>query len=325
MTTSLQDSWYRKDLLARVLWPVSMLFRLLSALRRMMFRLNILKTTHLDVPVIVVGNITVGGSGKTPLVAWLVDMLRGNGYRPGIIARGYKGKASTWPQQVRPDSDPWMVGDEPVLLARTCQCPVAVGPDRVASAQALLDHSDCNIIVSDDGLQHYALGRDIEIAVIDGIRRFGNGWCLPAGPLREPVKRLSSVDYIVCNGLPARGEYGMHLHGDEAVNLSSGESRPFSAFAGSPVHAVAGIGNPERFFQMLRKAGLDVMEHPFPDHYYYKPEDLAWEDGSPILVTSKDAVKCYRFQDDRLWSVPVTAEVDEHLATLLTRQLNKLS
>ena len=320
----LQDSWYRKDLLARILWPVSWLFRSIAALRRFLFRTGIRKTVTLDVPVIVVGNITVGGSGKTPLVAWLVSMLREKGYRPGIISRGYKGRARNWPQQVRPDSDPWMVGDEPVLLARSCQCPVAAGPDRTQTAQALLDHSDCNVIVSDDGLQHYALGRDIEIVVVDGIRRFGNGWCLPAGPLREPVKRLESVDYVVCNGLPARGEYGMQLHGEEAVNLVTGDRRPLADFVGTPAHAIAGIGNPDRFFQMLRKAGLEITGHAFQDHHYYQAEEIAWDDNYPVLMTAKDAVKCHRFADERIWSIPVTARVDEHLEVLILTQLEGL-
>ena len=165
-------------------------------MQRAAYAFGMLRVTRFNVPVVVVGNVTVGGTGKTPLVIWLANRLRQEGYSPGIVARGYRGAARHWPQQVRPDSDPFAVGDEAVVLARRCRCPVSVGPDRVAAVDALLQYHDCDVIISDDGLQHYALGRDVEIVVVDGVRRFGNGYCLPAGPLREPAKRVRSADFV---------------------------------------------------------------------------------------------------------------------------------
>ena len=308
----LETLWYGRHPAVLALLPLVPLYCGAVGLRRLAYRLGIRRRQRLPVPVIVVGNVTVGGTGKTPLVAWLCDFLRLRGFRPGIVARGYGGRARHWPQQVRPDADPVAVGDEPVLLAQLTHCPVAVGPDRVAAARALLEHDDCDLILSDDGLQHYALGRDIEIAVLDGVRRLGNGFCLPAGPLREPARRLQEVDLIVTNGLAARGEYGMRLLPGEAVNLlDPGLRRPLSTFRGTRVHAMAGIGRPQRFFDDLRQAGLDIEPHAFPDHHPYGPEDLAFlEPGRPLLMTQKDAVKCRRFATEDFWAVPVTAELD---------------
>lgn len=282
-----------------------------------------MNTARLEVPVIIVGNITAGGSGKTPLVTALISLLKEKGYKPGIISRGYGGKASVWPQQVRPDSDPVMVGDEPVLLARNCQVPMAVGPDRVAAARALLDHNDVDVIVSDDGMQHYALGRDIEIAVIDGIRRLGNGFFLPAGPLREPKTRLDEVDFIIANGLAGRMEYSMQLTGVEFVNLSSGETKSIDEFIGKEVHAAAGIGNPDRFFTYLEKMDLHIHPHPFPDHYAFKVSDLDFGDNLPVVMTEKDAVKCKRFSKENYWYMPVTAKLDERMVQRLLMELDK--
>ena len=264
----------------------------------------------MPVPVVMVGNLTVGGTGKTPLVTWLVTFLKESGYRPGVIARGYKGRARHWPQQVRADSDPLAVGDEAVLLAGCCGCPIAVAPDRVAAARALLEHSDCDLIVCDDGLQHYALKRDIEIAVIDGVRRIGNGYCLPAGPLREPSGRLAEVDLVVVNGLGRRGEYPMKMRAGRVINLDQKlESRDLSSFARQSVHAVAGIGNPERFFVSLRQAGMLLEEHVFPDHHAYTAANLDFGDDRPVMMTEKDAVKCRNLCLTNAWYVPVTIEM----------------
>jgi tetraacyldisaccharide 4'-kinase len=270
----------------------------------------------------VVGNITVGGTGKTPLVAWLANHLREEGFRPGIVSRGYRGRADTWPQQVRPDSDPVMVGDEAVMLAGQCRCPLAAAPDRVAAAGALLEHSDCSVILSDDGLQHYALQRDLEIAVIDGVRRLGSGFLLPAGPLREPAGRLREVDMVVVNGLGKTGEYPMRMRAKQAVNLRNPEQcRDLESFRGRSVHAVAGIGNPERFFRTLRQAGMRVEAHAFPDHYQFKRSDMDFGDTRPVLMTEKDAVKCRVFAAANDWYVPVRIEMPrefvEHLRKLL--------
>lgn len=266
---------------------------------------------------IVVGNISVGGTGKTPLVIWLSRYL-GRDFRPGVVCRGYGGRSRTWPQKVRADSDPATVGDEAVLLATRCGCPVAAGPDRAASAKALIEHEECNLILSDDGLQHLSLARDIEIVVVDGARRHGNGRCLPAGPLREPPSRLKSVDIVVANGEAARGEFRMRVSPWKAINLTGHEApRELSAFAGMPVHALCAIGNPARFLDMLRAARLEIVPHVFPDHYAFSRDDIAFGDGLPVLMTEKDAVKCRRIASEEHWYVPVRAELDESFALRL--------
>ena len=320
---ALQQAWYQRSALSTLLRPLSWGFRLMSRLRRLAYQAGIKRVHHVGVPVIVVGNITTGGTGKTPLVIWLAQILKEAGYLPGIVARGYRGKARHWPQQVRPDSDPVMVGDEAVVLAARCQCPVAVAPHRVSAVKALLAHHDCNVVISDDGLQHYALGRDIEIAVVDGIRRFGNGYCLPAGPLREPLQRLDKVDYIVVTeGSAMQREYLMRLKADEMVNVRHREQtcRP-DQLASGRVHAVAGIGNPQRFFILLRRMGFDIIEHPFPDHHEFTLHDLEFTDSLPVVMTEKDAVKCRRFAGDNWWFLAVTAMLDEKLRTGLLEKL----
>lgn len=273
---------------------------------------------------IVIGNITVGGSGKTPLVLWLAQLLRQRGYRPGLISRGYGGAAATWPQSVGTDSDPRMVGDEALMLARCSGCPMVVGPDRVAAARQLLAEHDVNVILSDDGMQHYRLARDIEIAVLDGERRLANGLCLPAGPLREPGTRLKSVDFVVANGHAEQGEWAMQLEAGEAILLTSGERRPVSAFSAAPVHAVAGIGNPGRFFQMLRTMGLEPIEHAFADHHPYRKGELDFNDAAPVLMTEKDAVKYFSYAGNRHWYLPVTARLSEEFGERLCAALEKV-
>jgi len=306
----LEYSWYRRSPWLVFLLPVATVYCTFIRLRRVLYRARWLARHKMPVPVVMVGNLTVGGTGKTPLVTWLVTFLRESGYRPGVIARGYKGRARHWPQQVRADSDPLAVGDEAVLLAGRCGCPIAVAPDRVAAARALLEHSDCDLIVCDDGLQHYALERDIEIAVIDGVRRIGNGFCLPAGPLREPSGRLTGVDLVVVNGLGRRGEYPMKMRAGRLINLDQKiESRELSSFARQTVHAVAGIGNPERFFARLRQAGMLLEEHVFPDHHAYTTSDLDFGDDRPVMMTEKDAVKCRNLALTNAWYVPVTIEM----------------
>lgn len=316
--------WYNNSPVSLFLLPLSWLFCAIAILRRWLYGLGVLSSHTLPVPVIVVGNISVGGTGKTPLVTWLVAHLKAQGYQPGIVSRGYGGQATHWPQQVRPDSDPRMVGDEAILLSRRCDCPMSVGPDRVAAAKALLEYTDCDIIVSDDGMQHYALGRDIEIAVVDGVRRFGNGHCLPAGPLREPKSRLKSVDMVITNGVAGVREYCMKLVPDSLWKLASPkEHKPLSAFRGKTVHAVAGIGNPQRFFDQLTENGITVLEHPFPDHHPYSRDDICFADDLPVLMTEKDAVKCLDYAQSHHWCVPVQAQVDERFVLVLDRLLSK--
>jgi tetraacyldisaccharide 4'-kinase len=322
MARWLQRQWYRLSLWHLVLWPVSLIFRLLVAVRRWLYRIGLLVSVRLPVPVLVVGNITVGGTGKTPLVLWLAELLRQQGYRPGIISRGYGGREGA-PESVSAASDPALVGDEPVLLAKRLRCPVWVGADRVEVARALLRaRPDCDILISDDGLQHYRLQRDVELVVVDGVRRFGNGACLPAGPLREPLGRLRLVDAVVVNGgAVASGEYAMQLNGFVFRQLRD-ESREagLQEFLGQRIDAVAGIGNPARFFDTLRQLGLDVTEHPFPDHHAYQPDDLQYADT--VIMTEKDAVKCSAFAPENSWYLAVDAEVDTALASHLLEILN---
>ncbi len=310
--------WYGKRRIAMVLMPFALLYRGIMKIRRVAYERQWLRTYRVGIPVIVVGNVTVGGTGKTPLVIWLTGYLKSLGYRPGVIARGYGGKARRWPQQVRADSDPRTVGDEAIVIARRTRCPVTVGPERRLSAAALVEHADCDIIISDDGLQHYALERDIEIAVIDGVRRFGNGYCLPAGPLRETADRARKVDIVVTNGIAGRGEFSMKYVATHAVSLlQPARAAGFGTFAAGSVHAVAGIGNPEHFFASLRANGLTIIPHPFPDHHVFSADDLAFGDALPVLMTEKDAVKCEPFAAAHWWAVPITAELPELFATRL--------
>ncbi len=323
MMIRIERLWYDRHPLVWLLLPLSWLFWIVSGLRRLAYRLGLLRRHYPGVPVIVVGNITVGGTGKTPLVVELARRLREAGRRPGIVTRGYRGRARHWPQQVRPDSDPGIVGDEAVLLARRTACPVTAGPDRVAAARALLAATECDLLISDDGLQHYRLGRDIEIAVIDGVRRLGNGHLLPAGPLREPARRLSGVDFIVVNGgLPGRHEFAMRLRPTGFRAVAGPDRRlPATALAGQRVHAVAAIGHPGRFFATLRSLGIDPIEHPLPDHAEIPAETLRFADGLPVVMTEKDAVKCRRLAPAGAWYLEVEAEVDERLWYRLLQRL----
>ncbi|HLF11365.1 MAG TPA: tetraacyldisaccharide 4'-kinase [Gammaproteobacteria bacterium] len=309
---ALNALWYGGHPLRWVLWPVSMGYQLIAALRRAAYQRGLLRIVELPVPVIVVGNISVGGTGKTPFIIWLAEHLAQRGLRAGIVARGYRGRAAVWPQWVGADSDPREVGDEPVLLARRTGCPVVAGPDRVAAAQHLLARSPVDVVLSDDGLQHYRLARRLEIAVVDGVRGMGNGLCLPAGPLREPVSRLREVDAIVVNG----GDWGhAGVFRAQAVvtrvqQLVGQEQRTLDTFTGQPVHAVAGIGNPERFFDLLTAAGLDVIPHPLDDHAELASEQLRFEEAGPVLVTEKDAVKCEAMAHADVWCVSVDLRFD---------------
>ncbi len=309
----LDEYWWDRNGIAYLLLPVSWLFCLVVWLRRTAYRLGLLQSTRLPIPVIVIGNITVGGSGKTPLVIWIANYLKSKGLKPGIISRGYGGKAKHWPQQVREGSDPVSVGDEAILISHHTGCPMCVGPDRALAAMALAEQTGCDIIISDDGMQHYALQRDIEIAVVDGVRGLGNGFCLPAGPLRESPARLSDVDMVVANGVAGRRQFSMQLRQTGAVNLLDPEkTRPISDFAGGePVHAMAGIGNPQRFFDQLENAGVKVIPHPFSDHHPFSPDEVSPDDSRMVLMTEKDAVKCSRFAEPRHWAIRVEAEMDE--------------
>jgi tetraacyldisaccharide 4'-kinase len=325
LESTLTRAWLRRGALACALWPLSLLFRLLAGLRAALFRAGLAQSHKLPVPVLVVGNIFIGGTGKTPLTIWLAGVLRDAGFTPGIISRGHGG-ASSAPREVTAGSLAADAGDEPLLIARRTGCPVMVGRDRPAAGRALLAaHPQVDVIISDDGLQHYALQRDIEIVLFDG-RGAGNGWLLPAGPLREPVSRRR--DFTVVNtplltpelaksvgGAP----FQMQLAGTLAERMSArAERTPLAALAGRRIVAAAGIGNPGRFFAMLRGQGLAFDELALPDHHDFLDQPFARVDADIILITEKDAVKCGQIEnlknDPRLWVVPVTAQLDGALA-----------
>lgn len=338
LESAMMRLWLRRGAAACALWPLSLLFRATVALRRKLYALGWLGSTRLPVPVIIVGNIFIGGTGKTPFVIWLVEALRSAGFTPGVISRGH-GTKNDQPQAVLPTSLPDKVGDEPLLIARRTNCPLMVGRNRAAAGQVLLAaHPEIDVLISDDGLQHYALQRDIEIALFDD-RGIGNGWLLPAGPLREPPTR--GRDFTVVNtprlidSHDMHGAYAMRLSGGVAEPLAD-RSRPvplgqFGEWLASKLQrpakiaAVAGIGNPSRFFSMLRNSGLHFTEHPLPDHFDYKTSPFDKIDADFILVTEKDAVKCSLFESPenigRLWVVPVSAQIEAALAERIVERL----
>ena len=318
LADALVRAWYapRLTALSFALTPLSLLFGMAVHLRRRAFAAGLLRKERASVPVIVVGNISVGGTGKTPLVLALAAELATRGFHPAVVSRGTGGDVQG-ARIVARDDDASRTGDEPLLLARRGLV-VGVARRRIDAARAVLDaHPRCDVLIADDGLQHYALARDVEIAVVDGERLFGNGWLLPAGPLREPTRRLREVDAIVVNAsnepspAVAGTAFGMRLVPDGFVNLVDAERvvGP-SYFADRTLHALAGIGHPERFFGALRAMGLNAVAHPFPDHHRYGSEDLAFGDAEAILMTEKDAVKCTRFADARCWFLRVRADLD---------------
>ena len=306
------------------LWPLLPLAGLYCAAawtRRQLYRWGLRRAWRAPVPVVVVGNLTVGGSGKTPLVVALARWLAARGRRPGIVSRGYRRASGGALLEVGPEDDAGTRGDEAVLMARRAACPVVVAADRPAGAARLVALG-CDVVLSDDGLQHYRLARDLEIAVVDGRRGHGNRWCLPAGPLREPLGRLRTVDAVVFNGGdPRPGTYAMRLEAGPLTPLAGGEAVPAARWAGRRVHAVAGIGDPRRFFDLLAGLGLEVIPHPFPDHHPFRPRDLDFGDRLPVIMTEKDAVKCRFPVAGGAWYLPVTARVDPRLLNLLAARL----
>ena len=322
----LTNHWYapEKTWLAYVLMPFSVFFSGIVYLRRRLYETGLLKSYRASCPVVVVGNVSVGGVGKTPLVIALYFFLKERGWTPGIVTRGYRGqyKGVVW---VAADSDPNQVGDEAVLLAARTGGAVVVSRDRPSAIKALTHETACDIILSDDGLQHYAMARDIEIVVIDANRKLGNKLCLPAGPLRESVSRLKEVDLVVVNG-GEESQCAFSLSGISLLNvLNPGITHSVQILHGKTVHALAGIGSPRRFFDYLRGLGAEVIEHPYPDHYSFKESDFEYFSAQDMWVmTEKDAVKCRAFANANMWFLPVEAHLNAMCVTALEDCLKNL-
>jgi tetraacyldisaccharide 4'-kinase len=325
MERAITGLWYSGGSAALLLEPLAWLYRAVTAVRRAMYAGGLLSAQRVGRPVVVVGNLTVGGTGKTPLVAWLAERLKERRLSVGILSRGY-GRSGDTPRVVELDSGWRDVGDEPLLLRQRTGCVTVVSADRVAGARVLVERG-VDVILADDGLQHLRLARDCEIIVVDGARGFGNGRLLPAGPLREPIAKAADADLMVVNGVPEHSSLAafavpgseslvqMTLLPGNAIAMAGRPALPLESFRGRPVHAVAGIGNPSRFFTELRARGLQIVEHPFPDHHPFVAADLEFADDAPVLMTEKDAVKCRAFASARLWYVPVTAHFSDAQAT----------
>lgn len=319
--------WSGRSRLYLLLLPFAWLYGLIAWLRRQAYRRGWRQVWRAPLPVVVVGNLTAGGNGKTPLVIWLVEQLQRRGYRVGVVSRGYGGRAAQYPLVLGPDTRSVECGDEPLLIAQRTGAPVAVSPQRSAAVQALLSQTTLDVVITDDGLQHYALARDLELVVVDGVRRFGNGWWLPAGPMRERERRLASVDAVIVNGgTPHDGEIPMGLTGDRLVNLRSGESCPAAQFV-APVVAMAGIGHPPRFFHTLSQLGVPLQAtHAFADHQAYQAATLTALTplGQALLMTEKDAVKCRAFAQDNWWYLPVSAQLPREAGDVLLARIAAL-
>ncbi len=336
MSNVIDRLWYGQKRPLSILAPLAWLYRAISESRRR--KAWQAQSESLPVPVVVVGNITVGGTGKSPLTARLVECMRQKGWQPVILSRGYGGKSDSYPLLVKEGTPAGVCGDEPLMLSLATGCPVVVDPQRLRGARWALEHGLGNVLICDDGLQHYRLPRDIELAVFDAQRGIGNGALLPVGPLREPVDRLNSVDFVILNGaeFPATGEsidefastehsdiHAMALRPASLVNINSGETRAPEALNGKPVRGVAGIGNPGRFFDTLRLLGAHVQEEAFPDHHRFRPEDLASGAGEWLVMTAKDAVKCRGFAPDNAWVLTVDACLSEPFEQRFLERLNE--
>lgn len=327
----LQQAWYEGERWLLLLWPLSRLFAFVGSCRRGYYRGGKVSQLGLSAPVIVVGNITVGGTGKSPLTIWLVERLQQAGYKPGVVSRGYGGRAPYYPYLVDQHSTTLEAGDEPWMIQRRTGVPCMVDPNRKRAAEQLLKQQGCDVIVSDDGLQHYRLPRLLEIAVIDGRRKLGNGLCLPAGPLREPAQRLASVDFVVINDGSDQTCFDQSVHHMmlkavaiyPVADVLRKEKQAVPMVTGESVHAVAGIGNPERFFATLRGLSYQVQAHPFADHHRFTASDLNFDDDKPIIMTEKDAVKCCGLTNVKAYYLHVAAELDEALWPAIQQQLQK--
>lgn len=329
---SLDHYWYTSSIINWLLLPLSWFYCLVAIIRRKLYRLNFLHSYSSPVPVIVIGNIVVGGSGKTPLLLSLCEYIQKKGFKPGVVSRGYGGSVNGV-KQVQQVDVAEVVGDEPLMIFQRTKLPVVVGADRVAAIDYLLKNNKCDIVLSDDGMQHYRMQRDLEIAVIDADRGFGNGFCLPAGPLRERVSRLQQVDIIAYNGISSdisdKCSYSLQIV--SLKKLNSDESRTLESFTQKPVHAIAGIGNPQRFFRQLRQNGIEIIEHAFPDHHSYRQQDFSDWSEACIIMTEKDAVKCGQLTLTDAWVVraeavfsgKLEASLSTSLLPLLSRHTNQ--
>lgn len=331
---ALENIWYNNGRGKWLLLPLTFLYCAIHSFQR--WKLT-RKRSKPPLAIIIVGNISIGGTGKTPVVIHLARLLAKAGYKPGIITRGYGGKATQWPQDVNAESNAVDVGDEPVLMARHTHLPIAAGSDRCVDIQLLRSKYNCDVIISDDGLQHYPLHRDIEIVLIDSERQLGNGWCIPAGPLRENPQRLKSVDFVLLNNgshkeiksNPAfiqqhqlQSVFSMYLSGKSIYSLASQkEKQSLDDLQGKVVHAVTGIGNPQRFYQTLENAGIKLIKHSFPDHHRFIAEELVFNDKKIIIMTEKDAVKCQQFSLNNIWYLPIEARLEKGFDELLLDKL----
>ncbi len=325
----LEDSWYKEGGWTKLLSPLSSIYGSVSTQRREKFLNNQSALWQPPVPVVVVGNISVGGTGKTPVTLALIEYLKSLGYTPGVVSRGYGGKALSYPYEVMADSSAVHSGDEPLLIKQRTNCCVVVDPDRVAAAKYLLEVSDCDLIISDDGLQHYALVRHIELAIVDGERGLGNGGLLPAGPLRESAQRLCEVDFVLVNGghwsYSAGESSRFNLHPEHFVNVKTGEIKALDQWVDVSCHAIAGIGNPQRFFNTLAELKIIVKtQKAFSDHHSMTSAEIVFDDSLPVLMTEKDAVKCREFANDKLWYLSVDAKLPDVFLTNFRLALEQL-
>ena len=331
----LERAWHKRAGWLILLWPVSVLFQALTKIRRAVQQSK-QRPADLTTPLIVIGNISLGGTGKTPLLITLSQELQKQGFKPGIISRGYSGRAPSYPLAVNSDSDVSQSGDEAFLIAQKTGCPVYVDPDRSAALHALLLHEDVDVVLSDDGLQHYKLYRDLEIVVVDGQRLFSNGFCMPAGPLRESMRRLNEVQHIVVNGEPAREipqlarASKMQLEPRTLVNLVSGEKRPFAGAPfnmGNKLQAVSALGNPQRFYTLLERLPYELETFSFPDHHSFTAADFKQQgidDHQPVVMTEKDAVKCRQFAKNNFWYLSVEVKLESQFVERLIEDIRQV-
>ncbi|MFT4929317.1 MAG: tetraacyldisaccharide 4'-kinase [Phenylobacterium sp.] len=325
----IERGWYNRSAANYLLLPLSGLFWLISTVRRWLFKLAILRSVKVDCPVIIVGNISVGGNGKTPFTLWLVELLTANNIKVGVISRGYGGKAEQYPVAVDSSFDTSKFGDEPVLIHKRTGCPVVVGPDRVSNCQMLLEQFGCDIIISDDGMQHYRLQRDIEVAIVDAARQFGNGWLMPVGPLRELKSRLKQVDHVIYNGAQSDGiAFELAAGSPVQVKTSSDNIPRHQNTTKNEFNLVCGIGNPQRFENTAKAENIAVKSFTaFADHHHFSADDFAVFGDEAVLMTEKDAVKCQAFARDNWWYLPVDAKLptsfEQQFLSQITTLLNK--